>query len=502
MRNSLWFLILPFVLSACSKPSGFKASDYIYDRVQSEEKLSDQGDGTSASGKEAKRNQVIRFSNKIQFTPIESKWNQNQVTLKAQVKVGDKSLGEVEFAGVKKDSKALLTPVKSDLSSQLKAQLICTSEGDSCDDFFIDVFFLDHEQNVVYQDQIIPTPKVKAPKASPPTSASTTTTTTVPVVKTSRMPQPTPAPKSTKEAEPEPENIVDGVEGEDSGTSSYVGTSDEEILNLFEIKGKTSDKKTEKTPVGGGTDTTKKEETDKPPVSTNTGKASSPVDNIDNKKEDSNFESLQVKDQVIGSPVSGRLSKGTDFLKLSGYPGFYFFISNPHVKDYYASFDMAVVIKKLGEALQAILPGKKLAVTALSKWGGGRLPPHEGHQNGTDADFRYLTDDENVPANVVTRGKVNAALLISPQWKLMKMAFATNMVDGIFVDAAVKKALCEEARRSQDYKNGEDDSPGAEVLKRIQAWPGHGNHFHVRIRCSSDQPRCKRVQLSVRNIGC
>jgi penicillin-insensitive murein endopeptidase len=191
-------------------------------------------------------------------------------------------------------------------------------------------------------------------------------------------------------------------------------------------------------------------------------------------------------------------------LQLSSLPGLYFFIANPNVgvKDYFGAFDLAVLMKKLGEALQTMLPGRKLAVTAISKWGGGRLEPHEGHQNGTDIDIRYLTNNELIPAQVITRGRTNSSFLVSQQWKLLKKAYQTNMVEVFFVDPVIKKAMCEEARRVHDYKNGDDDSEGAEVLRRLQTWPGHDTHFHIRIRCGSDNPGCKPAPISSKQVGC
>ncbi len=463
MERLFKLIALLFLFTACAPgKSGFQASDYNYRRVEAPASNFIQAQAIV----KFEPGSIVRSSNRITFSPIETKWNQDEVQFKAIVKFGEKSFGEVEFQGVKENSKVILTPSNQELAEKLKAQLICTSEGDTCDEFFIDVFYLDNQ--IIYQDQIIPSLKSKgseqAQNEKPENLFMKRQATVFPAAPS--------APAKTEDAEiSDGGEIADGLGEADVESESFIGASDAEIRSLFKI----------------------------PAPIESTGKSGASTrdeDLIELRK-------FQVKNQIIGSPVRGRLDNATDFLKISNYPGFHFFITNPRIKDYYSSFDMAVLVKKLGDALQTILPGRKLAITSLSKWGGGRLPPHQGHQNGTDADFRYLTDHEKLPSNVVTRGKVNKTLLVSQQWQLIKKAFETDMVDAIFVDKAVKKAMCEEARRVQDYKNGDDDSPAAEMLKRIQHWPGHDNHFHLRIRCGADQPRCKKIEISLRRgVGC
>lgn len=527
------FKLIPllFLLAACGRSPGFKAEDYDYRRVQAPEKTSEKAE--AAPQAVSHPGSIVRFSNKITFAPTETKWDQDQVKLKAKVQFADQSFGEVELQGVKKDSKILLTTSNPEINQKLKAQIICTSEGDNCEEFFIDVFYMD--KDVIYQDQVIPTLKNEPAKAEEKKE-------------TKPAPESKPAPKAdAKEAKKnterdhvqadmrrtvvlpspfrpknkEPEKISDGVPGEVVEKTSYVGTSDEEIRQIYEIPPpvktppvKTEIKESPPTPVPAPTGQSappkvearqqapvKEAETAKQaPVQQAPVQQSAPPQN--QQAQVHPLDQFRERDQVIGSPSAGRLNKGTDFLKISQLPGFAFFIVNPRDKDYFASFDMAVVMKKLSEVLQSLMPGRRLAVTSMSKWGGGRLPPHDGHQNGTDADFRYLTNDESKPSYVVSRGRVNNTLLVNHQWKFFKKAFQTELLDVIFVDKAVKRAMCEEARRVQDLRQGENDSVAAEVLKRIQPWDGHANHFHVRIKCSSDNPRCKQVVLNYKTTGC
>jgi murein endopeptidase len=517
-RRILYFIFL-FLLGACGKSPGFKATDFDYTRVQSvapKDKIDSQ-----IKGEAPVHNSIVRFANKIEFKPVDSKWSQNQVTLKVAVKVGDQSYGPVDFTGVRKDSGISLLTNHEDLADKLRARLICLSEGESCDEFFIDVVYRDSE--VFLHDQIKSSSRETQTTANSttttlganttttiravvPTTTTTTTTTTLRRSKTTsstttttvrelRFP-PTPPPVgSGTQLE-----IQDGEPEVDTSEAAYVGISDEEIKELFRTA-QTPDPASAKRK--GPSDSKGQAPVKEAPAqSVKSPVIQNPRTEDDSKKQAVTFESFRIRDQVIGSPSRGRIDRATDFFKLSQLPGMFFFIPHPSHKDYFGSFDLAILVKKMGEALQEMMPGRRLAVTSISKWGGGYLPPHRGHQNGTDIDFRYLTDDETKPSDVVNFGRVSSNLLISHQWKLFKKSFETNMVELVFVDLAVKKALCDEARRLNEYKTGETDSPAAEVLKRIQPWAGHDNHFHVRARCSSDNPRCRRTQMVFAGVGC
>ena len=49
----------------------------------------------------------------------------------------------------------------------------------------------------------------------------------------------------------------------------------------------------------------------------------------------------------------------------------------------------------------------------------------------------------------------------------------------IFVNAAIKKALCREAKGDRSW------------LSKVRPWYGHDYHFHIRMRCPSGATECK-----------
>jgi penicillin-insensitive murein endopeptidase len=62
---------------------------------------------------------------------------------------------------------------------------------------------------------------------------------------------------------------------------------------------------------------------------------------------------------------------------------------------------------------------------------------------------------------------------------LIRAASLDPVVTRIFVNAAIKKAMCREAGSDRGW------------LAKVRPWWGHSEHFHVRIGCPADSPECK-----------
>ena len=62
---------------------------------------------------------------------------------------------------------------------------------------------------------------------------------------------------------------------------------------------------------------------------------------------------------------------------------------------------------------------------------------------------------------------------------VIKAAAEDPKVERIFVNAAIKKALCREAGKDRAF------------LHKVRPWWGHNYHFHVRIGCPAGSPDCK-----------
>ena len=124
--------------------------------------------------------------------------------------------------------------------------------------------------------------------------------------------------------------------------------------------------------------------------------------------------------------------------------------------------------------------------------GGPMRTGHTSHQVGLDADIwftpmpdRELTrvEREEMSATMVVaedRKDVDPHVWTSAHVAVIKAAAKDPKVSRIFVNPAIKRALCRDA--------GSSDRAW---LSKVRPWWGHDYHFHVRIHCPSDSPDCK-----------
>ena len=134
--------------------------------------------------------------------------------------------------------------------------------------------------------------------------------------------------------------------------------------------------------------------------------------------------------------------------------------------------------------------------------GGPMLTGHASHQVGLDADIwltpmpdRRLTtsERENLSAtNVVAADgdDVDPARWTPGHLALLKAAAEQPGVARIFVNPAIKRALCRTAGRDRGW------------LRRIRPMYGHNYHFHVRIACPADVEGCKDQDPPPAGDGC
>jgi penicillin-insensitive murein endopeptidase len=146
---------------------------------------------------------------------------------------------------------------------------------------------------------------------------------------------------------------------------------------------------------------------------------------------------------------------------------------------------------------------KGLLVGDLSQPRGGPMPSgHNSHQVGLDADIwftpmpdRKLSREEREGVSAVDMVREDR-LDVDPQvWthertELVRSAALEPEVERIFVNAAIKKALCREAGSDRDW------------LAKVRPWSGHDHHFHVRIFCPADSPQCKPQPPPEPGDGC
>ena len=134
--------------------------------------------------------------------------------------------------------------------------------------------------------------------------------------------------------------------------------------------------------------------------------------------------------------------------------------------------------------------------------GGPMLTGHASHQIGLDADLwltpmpdRRLSNaerDEMAATNVVApSGDDVAPEFWRPQHrKLLEAAARSPEVARIFVNPAIKRALCREAGTDRAW------------LHPIRPWWGHNYHFHLRLACPRGDSECRNQPPPPPGDGC
>ncbi len=123
--------------------------------------------------------------------------------------------------------------------------------------------------------------------------------------------------------------------------------------------------------------------------------------------------------------------------------------------------------------------------------GGPMLTGHTSHQVGLDADI-WLTPMPQRELTPVEREEISATMMVAADRKdvdsklwtpahdaIIKAAAQDREVERIFVNPAIKKALCRNAGNDRAW------------LSKVRPYWGHDYHFHIRIRCPSDSAECK-----------
>jgi penicillin-insensitive murein endopeptidase len=169
---------------------------------------------------------------------------------------------------------------------------------------------------------------------------------------------------------------------------------------------------------------------------------------------------------------------------------------------FYGHPELVALLESLGAA-QARRGGELVLFGDLSQPRGGRMPSsHRSHQNGLDADIwlttapstaaaRRLMDGKDDPRSMVAPG----GLTLSDAWGedqrfLLESAARSPEVDRIFINPAIKQALCNQVRGDRSW------------LRKLRPWFGHDAHFHLRLRCPAGSPDCAPQSPIPAGDGC
>ena len=134
--------------------------------------------------------------------------------------------------------------------------------------------------------------------------------------------------------------------------------------------------------------------------------------------------------------------------------------------------------------------------------GGPMLTGHASHQIGLDADI-WLTPAPQRSLSRREREEMSATNVVASDWldvnpdiwtprhlAIIKLAAQQPEVERIFVNAAIKKAICREARGDRSW------------LGKVRPAPGHNYHFHIRMSCPVGQENCRDQDAPPVGEGC
>ncbi|MBR0826539.1 penicillin-insensitive murein endopeptidase [Bradyrhizobium manausense] len=165
--------------------------------------------------------------------------------------------------------------------------------------------------------------------------------------------------------------------------------------------------------------------------------------------------------------------------------------------------DMIALIKRLAAKAKkdAGWPGILVGDIAQPR-GGPALSGHASHQIGLDADIwltpmpdRRLSREEREETSAVMmvredRLDIDPKVFTAGHVLVLRDAAQEPAVQRIFVNAAIKKALCREAKGDRSW------------LSKIRPWWGHDYHFHIRMRCPAGAAECEGQPSQAEDEGC
>jgi penicillin-insensitive murein endopeptidase len=165
--------------------------------------------------------------------------------------------------------------------------------------------------------------------------------------------------------------------------------------------------------------------------------------------------------------------------------------------------DLIALLERLAAKVPKVAGWPGLLVGDLAQpRGGPMLTGHASHQLGLDADV-WLTPMPDRRLSREERESLSATMIVRPDrrdvdpaaWtpghlQVIKAAAQEKSVERIFVNAAIKKALCREA--------GDDRA----WLEKVRPYWGHDYHMHIRIGCPKGSPDCEPQPATSDGDGC
>lgn len=210
-------------------------------------------------------------------------------------------------------------------------------------------------------------------------------------------------------------------------------------------------------------------------------------------------QSIVVEARTARSPVPysrGKASRGSLRNACIMPEGEGYFLRTYRPNSWGTTLTVQSLVAALGHYAKTYPGGPLVNVGDLSKRRGGRIRPHASHQSGRDVDLGFIhkgVTKQKHPEHF-TRATVDN-LDVEKTWAVIEALIRTGNVDVIYIDKFVQKALYQHVKDQLEPEQLEAifslPRHAASSSAKLQHWPGHRNHAHVRFRCPDGQVSCK-----------
>ncbi|HYW63817.1 MAG TPA: penicillin-insensitive murein endopeptidase [Bradyrhizobium sp.] len=170
---------------------------------------------------------------------------------------------------------------------------------------------------------------------------------------------------------------------------------------------------------------------------------------------------------------------------------------------YWGHPDMVALVQRLAAKAHKEAGWPGILVGDMSQpRGGPMITGHASHQVGLDADI-WLTPMPKYKLSRNEREEMSAVMMVRQDrlevdthaWtpthlNVIRAAANEPSVERIFVNAAIKKALCREAKGERSW------------LSKVRPMYGHDYHFHIRIKCPPGSTECESQPPPKDSEGC
>lgn len=212
---------------------------------------------------------------------------------------------------------------------------------------------------------------------------------------------------------------------------------------------------------------------------------------------------VSFSSEAIGYYSSGELKDSQSILERN-IPIHKLFIQR---KRFFGTQEILDVMGDLADFIRHTYPdSEKLQIGDIANEKGGFCKEHGSHQNGLDADLVYLTKNKKLQSpdalyweeNFVNKKNITKNFSVEKNFYLFKYLITNHPVERIFVDFAIKKALCLYAKKN----NLMNEKEVIETLRRLRVADLHQTHFHMRIACPTNDFTCKSQEPVPEGTGC